>query len=171
MEVETSFGYSFEFSLFGLESFVDKYKTMEIGAEEEELDLNKADVEIVADERRTRLPPEPPPWSARKSRVWKKMDEFVFNFILLDLCFSVELFVVWFCFVLCFCFPPVGKTLILDMGDERNMVTVFGFLFPNFGSANFIAAAINSESGSRDNGCQISFCLLTHTLKNYWLLI
>ncbi|CAH9129173.1 unnamed protein product [Cuscuta epithymum] len=102
MEVELSFGYSFEFSLFGLESFVDKYKTMEISAEEEELDLNKADVEVVVDERWARRPPEPPPWSASKSRVWKKMDEFIFNFVLFSLCFSVELLVVWFSFVFLF---------------------------------------------------------------------
>ncbi|CAH9143432.1 unnamed protein product [Cuscuta epithymum] len=164
MEVETSFGFSFEFSLFGMGSFVDK----------EELDLNKADVEVVADERRARPPPEPPPWtawSASKSRVWKKMSDFYFNFVLSSLCFSVKLYVVWSCFGICFfVYFPVCKTLILDMGGERNMVTVYAFLFPGYGSANFIATVINSESGSRDNGYQFSFCQLTHTL-NYGVLV
>ncbi|CAH9133118.1 unnamed protein product [Cuscuta epithymum] len=64
-----------------MDSFVDKYKKMTIGAEEEELDLNEADVKVVAHERRARPPPEPPPWSASKSRIWKKMDELYFNSI------------------------------------------------------------------------------------------
>ncbi|CAH9115512.1 unnamed protein product [Cuscuta epithymum] len=66
---------------FYMDSFVDKYKKMTIGAEEEELDLNEADVKVVAHERRARPPPDPPPWSASKSRIWKKMDELYFNSI------------------------------------------------------------------------------------------
>ncbi|CAH9137717.1 unnamed protein product [Cuscuta epithymum] len=117
MEVETSFGFSFEFSLFGLGSFVDKYKMMATGAEKEKLDLNKVDVEVVADERQARPPPEPPPWSASKSRVWKKMSVFYFN--------SVFIQFVFFCRIVCclvlfwyliFRLFPVCKTLILDMG-------------------------------------------------------
>ncbi|CAH9080630.1 unnamed protein product [Cuscuta epithymum] len=114
MEVETSFGFSFEFSLFGLGSFVDKYKMMATGAEKEKLDLNKADVEVVADERRARPPPEPPPWSASKSRVWKKMSVFYFNSVFLSVCVFLSKCMLFGPFwYLIFRLFPVCKTLIL----------------------------------------------------------
>ncbi|CAH9070152.1 unnamed protein product [Cuscuta epithymum] len=122
-----------------------------------------------AAERRARPPPEPPPWSASKSRVivwFGNLGQRIY-FICFIFSFSDYLF----CCVPSFGFDiPVCKTLILDVGDERNTVTVFDFRFPNYGSTNYIVSqeVINSESGSRDNGCQISFCRLTHTL-NYLL--
>ncbi|CAH9082421.1 unnamed protein product, partial [Cuscuta epithymum] len=108
-----------------------------------------------------RPPPEPPPWSAGEARIWIfwQRKYFLFCFV----CFFSNWY---FCFGVCFfCYVPVCKTLILDMGDERNLVTELGFLFPGYGSANYIATAINSESGSRDSGYQFSFCQLTHTLN------
>ncbi|CAH9098155.1 unnamed protein product [Cuscuta epithymum] len=88
-------------------------------------------------------------------------------------CFVCHFSNVYFSFAICFCFGiPDCKTLVLDMGDERNVVTVFGFRFPIYGSTNYIASleVINIESGSRNNGYQLSFCRLTRTL-NYLLSI
>ncbi|CAH9093392.1 unnamed protein product [Cuscuta europaea] len=67
------------------------------------------------------------------------------------------------CFVFCF-FVPFCKTVDLDMGDERIEVTVLDSFVSINGSTSYIASfeMINSESDSWDNGCQDSFCRLTH---------
>ncbi|CAH9129305.1 unnamed protein product, partial [Cuscuta epithymum] len=120
MEVETSSKNSFGFSLFGLESFVDKYKTM------------------------TRPPPEPPPWSCSinppKMLVegWRPLVRGIFRVCWLRhecflLCFVCYFNNCCFCYGFCFfVYFPVCKTLYLDIGDESNIVTVFGFLFPSY---------------------------------------
>ncbi|CAH9059783.1 unnamed protein product, partial [Cuscuta europaea] len=130
------------------------YKKVTIGAEEEELDLDEADVESVADERRARPPPEPPPWSASKSRVWKKMGELYFNCILFSLCFSVELHVVFDVF-----FFPSREILKFRLGDEKSGLPVIGSVMPITGSANVIACTevIDSLSGSRSDGRHKAF--------------
>ncbi|CAH9057444.1 unnamed protein product [Cuscuta epithymum] len=108
-----------------------------------------------------RPPPEPPP----RVDLWRRQGCYL-------VCFVYFCNNCYFCFGVCFfVFVSVCKTLMLDVGDERNLVTVLGFLFPGYGSANYIATAINSESGSRDSGYQFSFCQLTHTLNFYWLFI
>ncbi|CAH9092259.1 unnamed protein product [Cuscuta epithymum] len=118
-----------------MDSFVDKYKKMAIGAEEEELDLDEADVEVVVDERRARPPPKPPPWSSSKSRVWKKMGELCFNSVLFSLCFSVELHVV-------LDVPLFPSRVILEfrLGDEKYGLPVIGSVKPITGSTNVIAS-------------------------------
>ncbi|CAH9113500.1 unnamed protein product [Cuscuta epithymum] len=113
-----------------------------------------------------RPPPEPPPWRTGEARVWifwRQRKYFLFCFA----CFFSDCY---FCIGVCFFFyVPVCKTLILDMGDEKNLVTVLGFLFPGYESANYIATAINSKSGSRDDSYQFSFCPLTHTLNRLFI--
>ncbi|CAH9130645.1 unnamed protein product [Cuscuta epithymum] len=74
---------------------------------------------IEADERRARPPPEPPPWNVRESRVWKKMNEFSFNFVLFCLCFSFKLHVVLSVFLF-----PSKKFLEFRSGDEKSGLPV-----------------------------------------------
>ncbi|CAH9073909.1 unnamed protein product, partial [Cuscuta epithymum] len=102
-----------------------------------------SDGEVVASERRARPPLEPPPWSASKSRVLKKI--YFIGFV----CSFSDCYV---CLAICFLFiVPVCKTLVLDVGDEGNLVTELGLLFPDYGSAYYIATTINSEYGLRDD--------------------
>ncbi|CAH9145509.1 unnamed protein product [Cuscuta epithymum] len=119
---------------------------MAIGAEEEELDLNKIDVEVVGDERRARPPPESPSWSANKSRVWKKMGEFYFNFVLFSLCFFIELHVVLDMF-----FFPSRDILEFRLCDEKSGLQVIGSVKSITGPTNVIVSTevIDSQSGSR----------------------
>ncbi|CAH9053246.1 unnamed protein product [Cuscuta epithymum] len=81
-----------------MEDIVNQYKSMA----------------IEAGEWQARPPPEPPPWSARGSRVWKKMSEFCFNSILFYLCFSFELHVVLGVFLF-----PSRKILEFRSSDEK----------------------------------------------------
>ncbi|CAH9111622.1 unnamed protein product [Cuscuta europaea] len=75
-------------------------------------------------------------------------------------------------FSVCFLFGVVVvfhgcKTLDLDVGDFGIGVTVYGLFVPINESASYIASGevINSESGSRDSGCQDSICRITHNLN------
>ncbi|CAH9084521.1 unnamed protein product [Cuscuta europaea] len=146
-----------------------------IGAEEEELDLDEADVECVADERRARPPSEPPPWSTtpkwiqfQRQKIWVlvqvnqfgrqiKLFSCIFLFPDYSVCFG-------FCFVFVF---PFRETIDLDMGNKGIGVTVCGSFVPINGSASYITSVevINSESDSRDSGCQDSVCRITHYLN------
>ncbi|CAH9117296.1 unnamed protein product, partial [Cuscuta epithymum] len=108
---------------------------MAIGAEEEEPDLDEADVEVVTDERRARPPPEPLPWSASKSRVWKKMSELYFNSVLFSLCFSDELHVVLDVFLF-----PSRDILEFRLSDEKFGLSVIDSVKLITGSANVIAS-------------------------------
>ncbi|CAH9117390.1 unnamed protein product [Cuscuta europaea] len=134
---------------------------MEIGVEEENLDLDEADVEGVADERRARPPPEPRPWSASKSRVWKKMGELYFNCILFSLCFSVELHVVLDMF-----FFPSREILKFRLDAEKSGFSVIGSVMPITGSTNVIASTevIDSQSGSRADGRHKTFYHFVYSL-------
>ncbi|CAH9113276.1 unnamed protein product, partial [Cuscuta europaea] len=131
-----------------MECFVYKYKNMVIGTKEEDLDFNMKDVAVEksspefqvvgvllifeADERRVRPPPEPPPWPQVRGTIrvfWLNQKSLIF-------CFVCGFRDCYFCFVVCFFLcVPVCKTLILEVDDERNMVTVYGFKFPTFVSA------------------------------------
>ncbi|CAH9062319.1 unnamed protein product [Cuscuta epithymum] len=64
-------------------------------------------------------PPEPPPWSAGESRVWKQY----FNFIIC-LLFNFHGQTVLFYFYCFFC----CKTLALGLGGGSSAVTVIGFI-------------------------------------------
>ncbi|CAH9093286.1 unnamed protein product [Cuscuta epithymum] len=108
----------------GRRSSVDKEKVDKLwqsmvsiqrqGASKEDIVIQYKGMTIEVDEGRARPPPEPPPWSASKSRVWKKMGELCFNSILLCLCFSFELHVVLD--VLLF---PSREILDFKPGDEK----------------------------------------------------
>ncbi|CAH9060639.1 unnamed protein product [Cuscuta epithymum] len=105
-----------------------------------------------------RPPPEPPPWRAGKSRVWKHLFNFTvclhFSFLYQTVYCSVGYF--YYC-----------KTLALGMGDESSAVTIIGSIMPNFGSASYIALSkvINSESGPRADGCLWCFCYFSSFLN------
>ncbi|CAH9071570.1 unnamed protein product, partial [Cuscuta epithymum] len=64
-----------------------------------------------------RPPPEPP----TRVDLWRRQGCYLVCFVY----FSNDCY---FCFGVCFfVFVPVCKTLMLDVGDERNLVTVLGF--------------------------------------------
>ncbi|CAH9123103.1 unnamed protein product, partial [Cuscuta epithymum] len=116
------------------------------GMSKEDIVIQYKSMTIEADERRARPPPEPLPWSASKARVWKKICELCFNYVLCCLCFSFELHVVLDVFLF-----PSREILYFKSGDEKSGLLVIGSIKPITGSANIIDSTevIYSKSGSR----------------------
>ncbi|CAH9093279.1 unnamed protein product [Cuscuta europaea] len=122
---------------------------------------------IEMDERQARPPPEPPPWSARESKVWKKINEICLDSVLFCLCFSFELHVVSSVFLF-----PSRKILEFRSGDEKSGLPVIGSV-PITESTNFISSTevIDSKSESRADDKQKDFyhfvsCFFSNCIVN-----
>ncbi|CAH9080810.1 unnamed protein product, partial [Cuscuta epithymum] len=121
--------------------FVDRHKKMTIGKDSKLNVDDEVDGDLDATEKRAefpvvgvvitdRPPPEPPPWNAGESRVWKHLFNFTvcLRFIFHDhtVYFSIDFF--YYC-----------KTFTLGVGDESYAVTVIGSIMPNLRSTSYIA--------------------------------
>ncbi|CAH9088847.1 unnamed protein product, partial [Cuscuta epithymum] len=101
-----------------MEDIVNQYKSMA----------------IEADERRARPPPEPPPWSASESRVWKKMKNYVLILFYSVCVFHLNCMLFWTCSYF------LAEILEFKSSDDKSGLPVVGSVKPITGLANIIAS-------------------------------